>query len=151
MEDHSIREDAHLGEIIGKLSRAAGKLLGQRFAEAGYDLRREHWVMLVKLWRQEGLTQQALADACHTDKTQVTRILQMFESQNIVVRVPDQTDRRNNLVYLTHKGKALREELVPIVESTMADAQAGISDHKMDETKRILRQIFENIGRLTHE
>ncbi|HJL79310.1 MAG TPA: MarR family transcriptional regulator, partial [Candidatus Marinimicrobia bacterium] len=83
---------------------------------------------------------------CMKDKTSITRIVDMLEKKNLVVRVNDQLDQRIKRVVLTHEGKQLFNNVVPIMEKNREEVRQGISDSEIDAFKRVLIQINKNMN-----
>ncbi|MDX2247067.1 MAG: MarR family transcriptional regulator [Bacteroidia bacterium] len=133
--------------LIGKTAGMMGHVMTEKFRQAGYDISIEHWIVLVHLWQKDGRNQQELAGKAGKHKTAITRAINWLEGRDFVVRVPDKTDRRNNLIYLTHKGKNLKDVLVPCATETLDEATLGISFEDIEHCKRVLRMIQENMSK----
>jgi len=138
--------EGSLGYLVGRAQRALVNRLNRNFAEAGHDVTAEQWAMLLHLWQQDGQGQQQLADCACKDKTSVTRLIDGLEKRNLVLRVADQNDRRNNLIYLTNKGKTLQKELIALAQKTLAEAQQEISPTQLKICKNALRQVYQNLS-----
>jgi DNA-binding MarR family transcriptional regulator len=134
--------------LIKRTLRAFMRRLNRSFAEAGHDVTITQWRTLMCLWRKDGQRQQDLADIVHKDKTCITRIVDSMEKRDLVVRIPDAVDRRQKLIYLTNKGKRLREELMQIVQKTSLETQKGIEPEHLDIFKSVLAKIRDNLSNL---
>ena len=134
--------------LIKRTSKAFRGTLNHRFAEAGHNVTSEQWRILRCLWNQDGQRQQDLADLVHKDKTSITRIIDCMERRDLAVRVPDRMDRRQKLIYLTNKGKILREELMQIVQEISLEAQEDIELEHLDIFKNVLAKIHSNLSSL---
>ncbi len=66
----------------------------------------------------------------------------------MVLRVPDRSDKRSKLVYLTHKAKSFRDDLMAMVMEMLLEAELGISCDEMAQCKSTLNKIFANFSRL---
>lgn len=132
--------------LIKRTTKAFIKRLIHDFAETEHDVTIEQWRILNRLWQQDGRRQQDLADLAHRDKTSITRIIDSMEERDLVVRVPDGNDRRQKLIYLTNKGKRLREELTQIAETTSEEVQRGIEPEHLDILRKALTEIHSNLS-----
>ena len=150
MDDFDRVIDSSIGYLVGRTSRAVMKRLSKKFQDAGLDVSYEQWSILVHLYRQDGQTQQALARTAVKDKAAITRLLNVLEKKNIVLRVPDRNDKRSKLIYLTHKAKTLKQDLLGFVEEMLDEAEAGIPDEEMVRCRQTLNKIFANFDRLNH-
>ena len=135
-----------LGPYIGIASRVMEKRINENFSRGGYDLNLHHFIILVHLWKQDGQNQKTLCEFAGRNKTTITRSIDNLERDNFVLRVPDSADRRNKLIYLTHKGKEVKNELVTIMEGTMNEATAGIAPEEIDICKKVLYNVILNLG-----
>ena len=68
-----------------------------------------------------------------------------LEKRNLVFRMKDKKDRRQKQVYLTPKGKAMEQNLMPLGLSNIKHAQAGISSKELEVCKEVLLKIFKNL------
>ncbi len=136
--------DNSLGYLVNRAARALVNGLTKKFSAAGCDVTVEQWRVLLNLWERDGRTQQELSQATGKKKTSITRLINGMEKRNLVVRVPDQSDRRHNLIYLTHKGRALEERLLALAMQNMKRAQTGIAPQDLAVCKAVLRRVIEN-------
>ena len=96
------RED--LGALLARAMR--------RIMEAERPLLEAHgvsmwaYVALTLLARRPAPTQLALAEAMGYDKTRLIRILDGLESDGLISRAPDPSDRRARVIELTAAGRA---------------------------------------------
>jgi DNA-binding MarR family transcriptional regulator len=116
------------------------------FASAGYSISPEQWSILVQLWRQDGLTQQVLADHFHRSKVAAFHLISKVEAQGLVERRPNPSDGRSNLIYLTPRGRAIVDQLIPLAQGNLDRALAGIPAADVETTRRVLSRISENLG-----
>ena len=142
--------DSSIGYLVGRTSRAIIKRLTKKFQDAGFDVSYEQWSILIHLYRKDGQTQQALARTAVKDKAAITRLLNGLEKKNIVLRVPDRTDKRSKLIYLTHKAKEFKRDLMALVEEMLSEAEEGIPAQEMIQCRATLNKIFSNFDRLNN-
>jgi DNA-binding MarR family transcriptional regulator len=142
--------DCSIAYLVGRTSRSIIKRLTNKFSEAGFDVSYEQWSILVHLYRKDGQTQQELANIAVKDKAAITRLLNVLEKKNIVLRIPDRNDKRSKLVYLTNKAKEFKAQLIAIVEELLEEAHHGIDPDEMARCKATLNKIFFNFDRLNN-
>ncbi len=129
----------------GELSRLLHKKISATFNENGFGVTVEQFGILALLWYREGVTQQDIANGLNRDKTTIARVIENMISNNLIVKVPDQIDRRNKRIYLTQKGKTLQKEMVEASGSVYYRALKGISDSDIEHCLMILKQISNNL------
>ena len=140
--------DSSIAYLVGRTSRAIMKRLTNKFSTAGFDVSYEQWSILVHLYRKDGQTQQELANIAVKDKAAITRLLNVLEKKNVVLRIPDRTDKRSKLVYLTHKAKEFKTDLIAIVEDLLKEAEQGIEPDDIIQCRATLNKIFTNFDKL---
>jgi DNA-binding MarR family transcriptional regulator len=140
--------DSSIAYLVGRTSRSIMKRLTNKFSAAGFDVSYEQWSILVHLYRRDGQTQQELANIAVKDKAAITRLLNVLEKKNMVLRIPDRTDKRSKLVYLTHKAKEFKTDLIDIVEDLLKEAEQGIEQDDIIQCRATLNKIFTNFDTL---
>jgi DNA-binding MarR family transcriptional regulator len=142
-QEYRFRET--LGYHLGTTARTLSGRLNKKLTDSGENISFEQYVILVRLWEKEGISQQELAEDCGKDKTTITRLLDLLEKENVIVRKEDRSDRRNKQIFLTSRGKGLKKKLVPLALQTMAEAQKGISKKDLDLCIGVLKKIKSNL------
>src|SRR5690554_1043126 len=118
MKDQLIYNQAFYDFITGKASIAIARRLHRNFKSNNIEITAEQWSILFQLWDKEGLSQQEIANNTFKDKPSITRLLNNMEKLSLVVRIPHQSDKRTNLIYLTQKGKDLKKRSIRSEEHT---------------------------------
>ncbi len=119
--------------------------LDRNLAAAGFELTAPQFVLLKLIEIEEGVNQQTLTDHMLLDKTSVTRCIDVLESRNLVVRVPDKADRRQNMIYLTNEGKKMIGPLMKVAKETEREALQGITADSVKVAREVLLQIQRNL------
>jgi DNA-binding MarR family transcriptional regulator len=131
--------------ITGKASTAIARRLQKKFNTAGLNITIEQWSVLYHLWKEHGLSQQQLCLATFRDKPSITRLVDNLEKLNLVKRVPSETDRRINLIYLTKQGQKLEEETMRMADQTLNEALEKVPPAKIDICKEVLQVVYDNL------
>ncbi len=105
----------------------------------------DQWEILVVLWEQEGITQKELSERLYKDQTNIARMLFKLEKKGFVHRVTHETDRRALRVYLTAKGREVKEEIMAPSNEAYRNTIKGLSDEEVDTFRRILSVIYRNV------
>jgi DNA-binding MarR family transcriptional regulator len=103
---------------------------------------------LIRLEKNEGVSQARLAELVEVDAMAMVRIVDRMEADGLLERRPDPADRRARCLYLTAKAKPLLEEIWRLVELTRAEVLAGIGKAERDVFMDVLERIHDNISRL---
>ncbi len=132
-----------MGRSLGYLSRLAFR----RFARAmerrtqGHGVGAGQWPFLRVLWVQDGLTQRVDMRAPTTAKA-----LQTLERNGLIRRAPSRMDRRKIHIFLTARGRALKDELMPYVDEVNALATRGIEAEDVERLRRLLAAVAANLA-----
>ncbi|AWK86977.1 MarR family winged helix-turn-helix transcriptional regulator [Azospirillum thermophilum] len=139
-----VRQDDTLLQVVRDVNRAFARTVQARIASYGVSM--GHWFFLRALWEEDGLTQRQLSHrAGMMEPTTVTAINAM-EEQDLVQRVRNAHDRRKVNVFLTAKGRALRDEVLPGVADIATQATRGVESQEIAQAIDILRRIGTNLG-----
>ncbi len=130
---------------IHRVYQADRNELFREFREHGIELTPEQWIVLVRLWNQDGQTQTELGQATFRDRPTMSRILDVMETRGLVERQTDHGNARAWRVHLTSQGRALRKKLVPGARHLVERSQRGISEEALATTRATLIQMFANL------
>lgn len=82
------------------------------------------YLVLMVLWEQDMQPVNDIAHLLHLETNTVTPLLQRMEKQGIVVRQRGKTDKRQQIVSLTEKGRAMEEEAFSTIPEGMMERLA---------------------------
>jgi len=125
------------------LGRATGRLFTEALEPTG--LKPRHLGVLGRL-RLGPLTQQSLADAVHTDPTQLVALLNELEAAELVSRRRDPDDRRRHIVELSSAGSRRLAEAERRVEQAEQRLLAGLTLSERGQFAQVLGMIVANTG-----
>jgi len=131
--------------ITGKASTAIARRLQKKFNSYHLNLTIEQWSVLYHLWKEDGKSQQELCNATFRDKPSITRLVDNLEKLILVKRVPSESDRRINKVYLTKGGQKLQEETMLLAEETLNEALEGVPPQHINLCKEVLQKVYDNL------
>jgi len=152
IEDINLDLEIIFSILNGKVSLAVNRKLNRNLKKAGLGFTPEQWTVLTCLWNKDGRTQQELCNMTFKDKPAMTRLINNLEKQELVIRQPDLSDKRTNLIFLTEKGKESEELTNQTVLSTMKAALEGVSREHFEIARTVLKTVFENLKTsLTHD
>lgn len=110
-----------------------------------FDITVDQWEILVILWEKEGITQKDLAERLYKDQTNIARMLFKLEKKGFVHRVTHESDRRALRVYLTAKGRDIKNEILePSIEAYKKTVE-GLTDEEVETFRRILAVMYNNV------
>ncbi len=132
--------DESIGFQLSRTTRKISQLLASRFETFG--ITPEQYSVLQRLAEQDGVTQKELATRAEKDQTNVTRILDQLERKGLIVRKPNEGDRRSFLVHGTEKGRRLAAELAPVERKTIDGLLDGLPDDRVAALREALAHLW---------
>ncbi|OHX66971.1 MarR family winged helix-turn-helix transcriptional regulator [Flammeovirga pacifica] len=126
-------------------------LLGQP-----YDISHSIGFVLLNIDPIDGTPATKIAPLMGMEARSLTRMLKSFEEKGLIVRIPDQHDKRKVIIKLTEFGQAKREmskQTVKVfqrrVEEKVSPDELGVFFHVMEQINDVIkdpkRQMFEEI------
>jgi DNA-binding MarR family transcriptional regulator len=128
---------------ITDIARAMRTYIDQRAREHG--MTRAQWGALLRLERQEGMTQAEMAESLETQPISVARLIDRLCTQELVERRPHPSDRRANCLYLTPKGRATLASFVPLGREISASVLASLDEVESGQLLDVLMRIKNNL------
>lgn len=102
-------------------------------------------LILLQLWEQEGLAHSDLVERCRVEAPTVSRTLQRMEAMGFVARRQDPDDARVSRVYLTERGRALREPVERVWTDVEARSMGGFTAEERMLLRRLLLAVRHNL------
>jgi DNA-binding MarR family transcriptional regulator len=120
--------------------------LRQRFKECRLDLTTEMIQVLRYLWGHDCVNQQEIANAVNRDKASLTAMLDNLVRRDLVTRCEDSEDRRNKRIVLTPKGRALEQQVTPLIREMYELAGQHLIPQQLEAGIALLGQINQNLA-----
>jgi DNA-binding MarR family transcriptional regulator len=108
---------------------------------AQYNLTLPQFDVLAQLAREEGITQQTLADRLLVTKGNVCGLMDRMMEQGLVERRADPEDRRAYMLHLTPKGKQLIETVLPAHSRIIAEQVGKLAPEKQKQLLALLGEL----------
>ena len=134
-----------LAHLIRDASRAFHRALQVRLARHGVPF--GHWTFLRILWESDGLTQKELSERAGVMEPTTFTAMKAMEALGYIERKQLPTNKKNMYVYLSDKGRALKQLLVPLAEETNNVSIEGIEPEHIKMTRAVLLAMIENLAR----
>ena len=145
MDYKNFDENQSLAMLLDKSHRSLGINLQRIFKIYGFDITVEQWMILLVLWKENGQTQQKIANIIGKDKGTISPQLDGLEKRDLIMRFQDKNDKRRNVVCLTRKGKDLENDLIPLGFANIKIARYGIPEEDMKTCMEVLRKVCKNL------
>lgn len=134
-----------LAHLVKDATRALLRALQMRLT--AHDVSLGHWTYLRILWEKDGLTQRELSEEAGVMEPTTFSALNAMEKLGYVARRQMPGNRKNVHVFLTPKGRQLKDRLVRLAEEVNRIAVAGVPAEHIAATRQTLLAIIENLAR----
>jgi MarR family transcriptional regulator, transcriptional regulator for hemolysin len=136
----------NFGFLLKEVSRRYVNRFEVRAAEIPVNLAQAK--ALVRLEKNEGVSQARLAELAEVDPMTMVRILDRMEAEGLLERRPDPADRRARCLYLTAKAKPILSEIWRLSDEIRAEVFAGVSKVEREQFMTVLERLYDNISQL---
>jgi DNA-binding MarR family transcriptional regulator len=136
-------------DLISLLFRTSIKLqttFDRRFAQFGITA--QEAAVLVRCAEAGETSAGKLALAMGRDKGKITRFVHRLEASRLLTRTCNRKDHRLLIIKATRRGSRLAPRLRLIFEQLREQFFAAILTQDIDQAGLLLRQLYENAGRL---
>ena len=133
-----------LAHLVKHAARSFARALQMRLA--AHSVSYGHWSFLRILWESEGLTQRQLSGQAGVMEPTTFSALNAMERLGYVVRKPSPTSRKEIHIYLTRKGRGLKNKLVPLAEEVNKVALRDVDPADIATTRLTLLAFIENLA-----
>lgn len=137
--------DDRLAHLVKDAARAMVRGLQMRLAQ--HEVSFGHWAFLRILWVTDGLTQKELSDEAGTTTPTTFSAVSAMEKLGYVERRYAPDNRKNTHVYLTARGRSLKNRLVPLAEEVNEISVKGLKTTEINIARKVLLAIIENMAR----
>jgi DNA-binding MarR family transcriptional regulator len=131
------------GSALAKVCKAHRGSVGELLAEVGLYVGQE--MVLIELWREDGLRGGELAARLGVEPPTITKMLRRLERCGFVDRRPDPSDARSFRVYLTDEGRSLEEPVARCWEKVEEKTFAGMGAGERRTFHRLLTKVRANL------
>lgn len=130
-------------------TRMAFRQTIQRVLKTGnIDMTFEMLQVMHCLWKNQGISQQSLAEQTAKDKACLTNLINNLEKKGWVIRREDPDDKRSRLVYLTESGEKLAQRVNPLTKGVYKEIEQHISDKQIQSCLAGMNKITEILNKI---
>ncbi len=101
--------------------------------------------ILYVLWQRDGISIVELSEAVGLANTTLTSMLDRMSDAGLIQRVPDEQDRRKNLIVLTDKARSLQGKYDGVSQRMNDIYYQGFSEEEILQFEHFLDRILINI------
>jgi len=97
------------------------------------------------LWQHDHISISSLSAQTSLANTTLTAMLDRMEKMGLIVRKADPRDRRNRLIALTDKAKALQEDYTKISQQMNEIYYTGFTEAEIVQFEAYLQRVLNNL------
>jgi DNA-binding MarR family transcriptional regulator len=137
--DDPLPPSRSVGYLVRQTHRAFIRSLQVRIAPHGVSI--GMWFYLRALWQEDGISQRELSQRVGIMEPTTASALNNMERKGLVRRLRNRGDRRVVNVFLTERGRALRDRLLPLAAAVNDVALVGLSAEELGQLRALLTRV----------
>jgi len=137
--------DRDLLMVLNDVARTMRTRFDQK-ARATHAMTRAQWIILSRLDRQPGMSQNEMAAICEVEPITVARLVDRLEVRGLVERRADPSDRRIKRLHLLPAAKPILETINEARDLMSARITAGLDEKTRNTVIDALLVVKENLA-----
>jgi DNA-binding MarR family transcriptional regulator len=130
-----------LGYLVNRAARLMAHELAERIRPAGIGI--GTWAVLLFLWARDGSTQSELASRVAIEPPTMARTIDRMVRDGLVARRPDPKDKRVARIYLTNRGRSLRDGLISEAIAVNQAVGGRLTSAESKTLRRLLAKLVQ--------
>lgn len=138
--------DKQIGVFLNLVHNRFKQHFSTLFLEKGYNITPEQFLVMDTLWNNGSkMSQQQIADTIIKDKNSVVKLIDGLEKKELVKRVANVDDRRQNLIEVTPLGKEIEESVKETAINAVGTITEGIGKQELQTFINVLTKMACNM------
>lgn len=133
----------HIGYYVQEIARKTTIILNHEFERVGITY--SQFRVLNCLWKKGGLTQKEILEIICVKPSTLTGIIDILVKKDLVIRKADEVDRRVKRIFLTDKGKGLKQASWQIIMELESRSTKKLSQEEKALMIKWLKCIDKNL------
>lgn len=133
----------HIGYYVQEIARKTTTILNHEFEKLGITY--SQFRVLNCLWKKGGLTQKEILEIICVKPSTLTGIIDILVKKDLVIRKADEVDRRVKRIFLTYKGKGLKQASWQIIMELESRSTKELSQEEKTLMIKWLKSIDKNL------
>jgi len=130
--------------VMHDVARMMRTRFDQRARE--YGMTRAQWIILARLERQPGMTQNEMAGLCEVEPITVGRLVDRLEANGLVERRLDPADRRIRRLHLLPASRPILDEIHRYKDGLFAGITEGLDPAVLETVTNALLHIKQRLS-----
>ena len=135
---------ANIEKYIYLIYRKSRSFIGKSLEE--YNIGQGQFMFLLELYIEDGRNQEELAEVLKIDKGTTARAIKKLEDNGFIMREKDEKDKRSNRVYLTEKGKSIKNNIFFVLDQWDKKMSEQLDKEERELMIKLLKKVCSNIN-----
>ena len=135
---------ANIEKYIYLMYRKSRSFIGKSLEE--YNIGQGQFMFLLELYIEDGRNQEELAEVLKIDKGTTARAIRKLEDNGFIIREKDEKDKRSNRVYLTEKGKSIKDNIFFVLDQWDKKMSEQLDKEERELMIKLLKKVCSNIN-----
>lgn len=138
--------DTQGGFLITQIKQIGGRIFEKILSGENIDeFNGAQGKILYVLWQTDRISIVELAAQAGLANTTLTSMLDRMAEADLIIRVPDEADRRKNLIVLTEKARGLQEKYEQVSKQMNEIYYKGFTEQEVVQLEKQLTRILKNL------
>lgn len=133
-------EDIPTSPLVSLLHRKQTTFLNNKLKDV--DLSSGLYPVLIKSYKNEGISQEELAEALHINESTVTRNLEKLENKGLITRTPQ---KRKKIINVTSEGGEIAQTVMNYDNEWDDIVKKSLDEEEFDNFRNMLIKICEEL------
>ena len=126
--------------LVSILYRNQNKFLNNKLKDV--DLSSGLYTLLIKSYKNEGISQEELASSLHLNESTITRNLGKLEKKGLITKTPE---KRKKIISVTDKGAEIAQKIMDYDDGWDETIKKSLTESEYDDFKKLLKKICEDL------
>ncbi|MDX1760600.1 MAG: MarR family transcriptional regulator [Christiangramia sp.] len=131
---------------IEKTIKSYRQFAQNRIKKAGYKITIDQWLILKKIQENPDINQYELGKRVFKDSASVTRIIDLLVKSGFLKREENFEDRRRKKLLVSNVGSEMLRNVQNVVLENRSEAIKGIPQEELENLKKNLQLIINNVS-----
>ena len=132
--------DIPTAPLVSLLYRNQNKFLNKKLKDV--ELSSGLYPLLIKSYKNDGISQEELASSLHVNESTITRNLDKLEKKGLITKTPE---KRKKIISVTDDGAEIAQKIMGYDDKWDETIKKSLTESEYDYFKKLLKKICEDL------
>lgn len=132
--------DIPTAPLVSLLYRNQNKFLNKKLKDV--ELSSGLYPLLIKSYKNDGISQEELASSLHVNESTITRNLDKLEKKGLITKTPE---KRKKIISVTEDGAEIAQKIMGYDDKWDETIKKSLTESEYDYFKKLLKKICEDL------